>query len=103
MHNIKCSLKLRLSGVCPDADTNGQPAAHQFACSPDAQSGLKMRNVQQGPLSLRFSGVCPDAGAMVQRTANQFACTPDAQCATRAAFTAFQRGYPGCHSIRLTH
>jgi len=78
-------LPLRFSGVCPDAGAKGQPTAHQFACSPDAQSGLnphcakKTRIVPQGPLPLRSSGVCPDAGAKGQPTAHQFACSPDAQ------------------------
>jgi len=35
-------LSLRFSGVCPDAGAKVQPTVHQFACSPDAQSGLKI-------------------------------------------------------------
>ena len=66
-------LPLRFSGVCPDANAQSQPTAHQFACSPDAQSGLNR------PLPLRFSGVCPDANTQGQRTAHQFSLAPDAQ------------------------
>jgi len=33
-------LPLRFSGVCPDANAQGLPTAHQFALAPDAQSGL---------------------------------------------------------------
>ena len=33
-------LPLRFSGICPDAFAQGLRTAHQFAYTPDAQSGL---------------------------------------------------------------
>jgi len=74
MRNVPCGpLPLRSSGICPDAHAQGLRTAHQIACSPDAQSGLKR------PLPLRSSGVCPDANAQGLPTAHQIACSPDAQ------------------------